>query len=89
MGVQETIMRSVIADITSINKRGRGYGIFNTTYGIAMFVSSALLGFLYDRSLSLVFLAVVIFEIAAFCIFLFMKREIRRALKRASLRKDY
>ncbi|MFY9402648.1 MAG: MFS transporter [Candidatus Omnitrophota bacterium] len=84
MGIQETIMRSAIADITSINKRGRGYGVFNTTYGIAMFVSSALLGLLYDYSLSFVFLAVVIFEVAAFCVFLFMKREISRALKRVS-----
>ena len=77
-------MRSAIADITSINKRGRGYGVFNTTYGIAMFVSSALLGLLYDYSLSFVFLAVVIFEVAAFCVFLFMKRVISRALKRVS-----
>ncbi|MFA6610719.1 MAG: MFS transporter, partial [Candidatus Omnitrophota bacterium] len=30
MGIHETIMRSAIADITSLKKRGTGYGIFNT-----------------------------------------------------------
>jgi MFS family permease len=78
MGIQETIMRSAIADITSLKKRGTGYGIFNTTYGVAIFLGSYLFGLLYDRSLSLVFLAVIMLELIAFFVFMLMRREILR-----------
>lgn len=78
MGIQETIMRSAIADITSLRKRGTGYGIFNTTYGIAIFLGSTLFGFLYDQSLTFVFWAVFILELIACFIFLLMRREILR-----------
>jgi len=48
IGTHETIMRSSIADITPINKRGTGYGIFNTVYGLALMGGSSLMGWLYD-----------------------------------------
>ncbi len=50
MGAHETVMRSAIADITPLLKRGTGYGIFNTSYGIALFLGSAGMGFFYDFS---------------------------------------
>ena len=76
MGIHETIMRSAIADITSLVKRGTGYGIFNATYGLAIFLGSVLFGFLYDRSLSLVITAIVIIEIFAFIPYFMMRKEI-------------
>jgi len=48
MGTHEAIMRSAIADITPFYKRGTSYGIFNTGYGLALLVGSALMGWLYD-----------------------------------------
>lgn len=50
MGTHEAIMRSAIADITPFYKRGTSYGIFNTGYGLALFIGSALMGWLYDRN---------------------------------------
>lgn len=50
MGVHETIMKAGIADLTSLKKRGTGYGIFNTAYGVAMLAGGALVGLLYDPS---------------------------------------
>ncbi|MDD5422502.1 MAG: MFS transporter [Candidatus Omnitrophota bacterium] len=76
MGIHETIMRSAIADITSLAKRGTGYGIFNTAYGLAFFLGSALLGFLYDRSLSFVITSIIVIELLAFVPFFMMRREI-------------
>ncbi len=76
MGIHETIMRSAIADITPLSKRGTGYGFFNTSYGLAVFLGSALLGFLYDRSLFLVISAIILIECLALVIFFFMKRNI-------------
>lgn len=76
MGIQETIMRSAVADITSLARRGTGYGIFNTTYGLAIFLGSSLIGFLYDRSLVFVILAVIVIELFAFIPFFLMRKEI-------------
>lgn len=51
IGVHETVMRSAIADITPFNKRGTGYGVFNTCYGLALLGGAALMGLLYDKSM--------------------------------------
>jgi MFS family permease len=48
MGTHETIMRSAIADITPFHKRGTGYGVFNTAYGLALLGGAALIGLFYD-----------------------------------------
>ena len=48
MGTHETVMQSAIADITPFNKRGTGYGVFNTSYGLALLGGSALMGLFYD-----------------------------------------
>ena len=45
----KAVMRSAIADITPFYKRGTSYGIFNTGYGLALLLGSALMGWLYDR----------------------------------------
>jgi len=59
LGAQESIMRAVIAQLVPIEKRGIGYGIFNTFFGLFWFAGSFLLGFLYDFSiLALVALSV-------------------------------
>jgi len=78
MGIHETIMRSAIADITSLNKRGTGYGIFNATYGLAFFLGSVLLGFLYDRSLAFFIAAIIFIECLALVAFFYMRREISK-----------
>ena len=77
MGAHETIMRSAIADITPLTKRGTGYGIFNTAYGAALFSGSALFGFLYDRfSVSVIQVTVVVAQIAAIVVFFVMRKQI-------------
>jgi len=48
MGIHETVMRSAIADITPLSKRGTGYGVFNAAYGLALLGGAALMGLLYD-----------------------------------------
>ena len=61
MGAQESIMRAAIASMVSPTKRATAYGVFHTAFGVCWFAGSALMGFLYDRSLfSLVVFSVVI-----------------------------
>jgi MFS family permease len=62
LGVHETIMRAAVADLTSIKHRGLAYGIFNTVYGLAFFIGSILIGFLYEISLAYLTLFVIWIE---------------------------
>lgn len=79
MGTHETIMRSAIADITPFDKRGTGYGVFNTGYGLALFLGATITGYLYDKNLNTVILIMTaVSEIIAAIIFIKMKREIQK-----------
>jgi MFS family permease len=72
MGSHETIMRAAIADITPLKKRGTGYGIFTTSYGLALFIGSVLVGVLYDYSLPLLITIIMIIEIISIPFFFIM-----------------
>jgi MFS family permease len=51
MGAQESILRAMIATLVPPQRRGMAYGLFNAGFGLAWFLGSALLGYLYDVSL--------------------------------------
>lgn len=61
LGIQETVIKAGIADLTPLKKRGTGYGIFNTMNGIGQLASGALMGLLYELSP----LALCLFSLAA------------------------
>ncbi len=61
LGAQESVVRAVVSEMVPAGRRATGYGVFNTGFGIAWFAGSALMGFLYDRSIG----AMVTFSIAA------------------------
>lgn len=61
LGIQETVIKAGIADLTPLKKRGTGYGIFNAMNGVGLLGSGAVMGLLYERSP----LAVCIFASAA------------------------
>jgi len=74
MGTHETVMRSAIADITPFYKRGTGYGIFNTSYGLALLGGAALMGLFYDMNMIKIIIAITcITELIA--IILYFKNE--------------
>lgn len=78
MGTHETIMRSAIADITPYRKRGTGYGIFNSAYGLALLTGSALMGVFYDmESINLIIGYTVVVEVIAMAIYLYMHKTIK------------
>ncbi len=63
MGIQETIMRAAVADLTPVERRGFAYGIFNTAYGAGWFLSGVLMGQLYGLSISSLILFAVVMEL--------------------------
>ena len=60
-GVQDATLRSGIAQVVSMNKRGTAFGAFNGVYGVMWFAGSAVMGLLYNYSL----VALVVFGLTA------------------------
>ena len=52
LGMQESIYRAAVADLTGISKRGIGYGIFSTAYGLGFVIAGTTIGYLLDLSLT-------------------------------------
>ena len=50
MGAQESVLRAAVADLAPADRRGTGYGVFNSVFGVAWFAGSAAMGMLYALS---------------------------------------
>jgi predicted MFS family arabinose efflux permease len=74
MGIQETIMRAAIADLTPVERRGSAYGVFNTAYGAGWFLGGALMGLLYELSINYLILFAVVMELISIPLFFLVKR---------------
>ncbi len=57
MGAQESVLRAGVARWAPAARRATAYGVFNAGYGLAWFVGSAAMGWLYQTSVT----AVVVF----------------------------
>ncbi len=82
IGAQDAILRSGIAQVVSMNKRGSAFGAFNGVYGVMWFVGSTIMGVLYDRSIT----AVVVFglgmQLAAAAAFFWLRGRLRAVQRR-------
>lgn len=65
MGAQESVMRAVVAGMTSPDRRGTAFGILNAVFGIAWFVGSVLLGIVYDHSVAAVVAVSLVLQLLA------------------------
>lgn len=73
LGAQESIMRAVVANMVQMNKRATAYGILNIWFGIFWFLGSALMGFLYDVSLTSLIIFSLGIQLAAIPILIAVK----------------
>jgi len=74
MGIQETIMRAAIADLTPIERRGFAYGIFNAAYGASWLLGAPLMGLLYELSINYLILFAVVMELISIPLFFLVRR---------------
>jgi MFS family permease len=74
MGIQETIMRAAVADLTSVERRGFAYGVFNTALGAGWLLSGALMGLLYEISINYLILFAVVMELISIPLFFVVRR---------------
>ena len=83
LGAQDASLRSGIAQVVSMNKRGGAFGAFNGVFGVMWFLGSWTMGLLYERSIPAVVVFGVACQLAAAAMFL-MLREPLAAARRAA-----
>lgn len=59
LGMQESVYRAAVSELTPISSRGTAYGIFNTAYGVGFLISGAVYGLLIE--LKTPFIAVILY----------------------------
>lgn len=74
LGSQESIMRAFVANLVQKDKRGTAYGTLNIGFGIAWFLGSALMGFLYDVSIPSLIVFSMVMQLAAIPILITVKK---------------
>jgi MFS family permease len=65
MSAQGSLFQAMLTGVIPPQKRSTAFGLFDTGYGIAWFVGSAVMGLLYDKSLTAVALFSMILQLAA------------------------
>jgi MFS family permease len=73
MGAQESLLKPVIAGLIAANKRGTAFGVFDTGFGIAWFLGSVSMGFLYTKSVLAVAIFSVVLQLISLPIFIAAK----------------
>lgn len=79
MGAQDSLLKAVLTKVVSAGKRSTAFGLFDTSFGIAWFLGSAAMGFLYDKSISTLIVFSVVAQLAALPVFIWGRRESRKA----------
>jgi predicted MFS family arabinose efflux permease len=80
LGAQDACLRSGIAQVVSMNKRGTAFGIFNACYGVMWFLGSVLMGLLYSHRLAALVALGVAGQLAAAAIFLSLRGRLAPSL---------
>jgi MFS family permease len=76
MGIQETIMRAAIADLTSVERRGFAYGVFNTALGAGWLLGGPVMGLLYGLSINYLILFAVVMELISIPLLFVVRRAV-------------
>jgi MFS family permease len=64
MNAQGSLFQAMLTGVIPRQKRSTAFGLFDTGYGIAWFIGSAVMGLLYDRSVFAIVLFSVILQVA-------------------------
>ena len=75
MGAQNSLLKAILTDLMPIKKRSTGFGLFYACYGIAWFLGSASMGFLYDKWLAALIIFSIALQLAALPVFFWGRAE--------------
>ncbi len=79
LGAQDATLRSGIAQVVSMNKRGSAFGAFNAVYGVLWFAGSVTMGMLYDYSLIALVVFGMVAQLVAAVLFVWLRRPLAAA----------
>jgi hypothetical protein len=83
LGAQDACLRSGIATVVSMNKRGGAFGAFNGVYGVMWFLGSLVMGLLYSRSLPALVAFGIVSQLLAAALFFRLRRSLNPQPKAA------
>jgi predicted MFS family arabinose efflux permease len=75
MSAQGSLFQAILTGVIPPAKRSTAFGLFDTGYGIAWFLGSAVMGLLYDKSILALALFSVILQLAALPILFIANRK--------------
>src|SRR5437763_7523916 len=75
MSAQGSLIQAMLTGVIPPQKRSTAFGLFDTGYGIAWFVGSAVMGLLYDKSILAVAIFSTILQLAAFPVIFIANRQ--------------
>ncbi|WP_321928771.1 MFS transporter [Paraburkholderia guartelaensis] len=75
MGVHESIIPAAVAPMVSRARRASAFGVFTAAYGVCWFAGSALIGWIYDRSITDAVAFSVISQLLALPVFAWVSRR--------------
>jgi MFS family permease len=80
LGMQESIYRAAVSELTPISSRGTAYGIFNTAYGVGFLISGTVYGLLIELRppLIMVIFYALIMQITATTLLLSIHSKVER-----------
>jgi MFS family permease len=79
LGAQDASLRSGIAQVVSMNKRGGAFGAFNGVWGVMWFLGTWAMGLMYEHSIVAVVIFGVTCQLAAAVMFLMLRRPLAEA----------
>jgi MFS family permease len=79
LGAQDASLRSGIAQVVSMNKRGNAFGAFNGVFGVMWFLGSTAMGLLYAHSLYALVALGVAAQLTAAAMFVFIRGPLAQA----------
>ena len=75
MAAQGSLIQAMLTGVIPPQKRSTAFGLFDTGYGIAWFVGSAVMGLLYDKSILAVAIFSVSLQLAALPVFFIANKK--------------
>jgi predicted MFS family arabinose efflux permease len=75
MSAQGSLLQAILTGVIPPQKRSTAFGLFDTGYGIAWFLGSALMGLLYDKSIVAVVMFSVSLQLAAVPVFFIANKK--------------
>ena len=77
-GAIESILRGAVCDLVPAERRGAGYGIFSTGYGVFWFIGNFFTGLLYVINIPLMIVVSVTLQLMSVALFFCIQRRMGR-----------